>query len=126
VITISRPPAHKSTECIPENGAEVTFSPLVDDTQPDTDIEPKSDTGASGISESDSESVETKREQDRTGSLEKLQGSSRGTETPPRQRLSKRHTRLSKTRPRDVDAIIVLQEEKASTFHDFLKFAYPQ
>jgi hypothetical protein len=128
VITISRPTTHKSSDrCIPENEAEVlSFTPAVDhDIQPDTDIEPKSDTGATSISESEPESIDTKREQDRVGSLAKLQGDS-STDIPPRQRTTKRHLRRGKRRSRELDAVIVLKEEKASTFQDFLKFAYPQ
>lgn len=41
--------------------------------------------------------------------------------TKPTGLKEKRRTKVKKP-----DAIIILKEEKASTFHDFLKYVYPQ
>ena len=109
----------------------MTFGRIDDENQTDTDLEGKSDVGATSISESETESISAKKEQERVESLEKLQGSSSSTvkttsDSPSKQRHLKRHLRRGKRRSQSVDAVIVLKEEKASVFQDFLKHAYPQ
>ncbi|KAJ3514632.1 hypothetical protein NLJ89_g2274 [Agrocybe chaxingu] len=72
------------------------------------------------------------RSKEREDSLAKLEGSSANGGSPT-QRTGSSSRKLSdaqaivRRHPKNgPDAVIVLKEEKASTFHDFLKFVYPQ
>lgn len=95
-----------------------------------TCIGPKDKIGASGSGGEDSESDLD----DLKTELEALELSKRGNTSAkgagkPRKSSGKgRQSSASTMRKNDVqvDAIIVLKEEKAYIFHDFLKFVYPQ
>ena len=104
------------------------------DVNPDTDAE-KSDPGnSSSVSESDNDTGSFKKEHARVGSLQKLQGSGTPSSSEHRgsdvsrllSRQSRRVSKLRAKRSKSVDAVIVLKEEKAPVFHDFLKHAYPK
>ncbi len=96
---------------------------------PSSSIGPKDKVGTSGSSGEDSESelddlkaeleaLELKKQSDLSA---KGAGKSKGTKKG-------RKSTTSTMRDNDVqvDAIVVLKEEKAYIFHDFLKFVYPQ
>lgn len=76
------------------------------------------------------EAEEAERNAARNSSLDKLQG--RGVPSlsyPPSSSKglgSKSPKRKSRRRSRIPEGIIILKEEKAPIFHDFLKFIYPQ
>jgi hypothetical protein len=137
IITISRPPANNTPESILENSNEAEFQRVENDSNdvnPDTDAE-KSDAGnSSGVSESDNDTGSFKKEHARVGSLQKLQGSGTPSGSEHRgsdvsrllSRQSRRVSKLRAKRSKSVDAVIVLKEEKAPVFHDFLKHAYPK
>ncbi|OBZ70914.1 hypothetical protein A0H81_09101 [Grifola frondosa] len=144
VITISQPPSVPKGpgKSKLETHSEITFAPMDSDIEPD---ELELDVDLNGeLSESDTNVADVSPEEKakaRESSLNKLEKSAPTTPTstishdedakatdintdteygkPLRQNL-RRHTR--EKRP---DAIIVLKEEKANTFHDFLKFVYP-
>ncbi|KAF8322296.1 hypothetical protein DL93DRAFT_2205895 [Clavulina sp. PMI_390] len=82
--------------------------------------------------EDDSEDYQAKKEQDRHASFEKLEGSKESPSviSPRRTSPHARSTRVSvhrnrKAKARVPEAYIELKEEKAATFHGFLKFVYP-
>ncbi|KAK7472610.1 hypothetical protein VKT23_000723 [Stygiomarasmius scandens] len=140
VITISQPPSVPGDKKIHEAPTEMTFAPMEIDIDTEgleivADIEaPKSDSTQS--SDTEGSEAESPRTRARNNSLAKLQSntsftiaspqspeSSSSTKSSP---LRKRATAAVKRRPNNnPDAVIVLKEERASTFHDFLKFVYP-
>ncbi|KAI0675176.1 hypothetical protein C8Q78DRAFT_525638 [Trametes maxima] len=145
VITISQPPTVPGGGPAADVQSEITFAPMDPDMDPDElvlDIDLHSDDDSEGeaVGEASSEDKARARED----SLNKLQSAPSTPTSPtiakgkarvpgvdadgsgktppaPAVRATKRSTRLEK-RP---DAYIVLKEEKASTFHDFLKYIYP-
>ncbi|THU95344.1 hypothetical protein K435DRAFT_755796 [Dendrothele bispora CBS 962.96] len=141
VITISQPPSIPGEKKIHEAPTEMTFAPM----DPDTDTEgleivpdieaPKSDSTQS--SDTESSEPESPRTRARNSSLAKLQSSSSVLKVTPQSPESstspvlssptrKRAKATVKRRPyNNPDAVVVLKEERASTFHDFLKFVYP-
>lgn len=74
------------------------------------------------------EEEEAEREAARNRSLEKLQGTCQPTVSyqPPSSRGLRSPKKKGRRRSRVPDGIIILKEEKATIFHDFLKFVYPQ
>lgn len=144
VITISQPPSD------PGQGVDCTTPPEVTITAIDEDLEfsddldgAVTDTGEprchSEPEGSDSEtprgtapSVSGGKAAARDVSLAKLEGQSPPPSKPSpllKEMLGKAisPTRTRKRRPSNgPDAVIVLKEERANTFHDFLKFVYPQ
>ncbi|KAI0745991.1 hypothetical protein C8Q76DRAFT_790297 [Earliella scabrosa] len=138
VITISQPPSVPGGKPTLESHSEITFAPMDPDMDPDEldldfDIDGTSDIEASSEDKA-------KAREDSLNKLEKTspttpttpsgKGKAKApdvdgkTSTPstPTSRAPKRQAQEKEKRP---DAIIVLKEEKASTFHDFLKFVYP-
>ncbi|KAI8972252.1 hypothetical protein BD414DRAFT_426253 [Trametes punicea] len=133
VITISQPPSVPGGSSDAERRSEITFAPIDPDLDPDElllDVDINRD----------EPSVEDKVKA-REESLNKLQQSNPPTPTSPNtkskgkatdveattaspqaSRASRQRAKQDEPRP---DAIIVLKEEKASTFHDFLKYIYP-
>ncbi|KAI0769740.1 hypothetical protein BD413DRAFT_556540 [Trametes elegans] len=135
VITISQPPSVPGGK---ERRSEITFAPIDPDMDPDEfgfDVDINHD-------EPDEPELSTEdKAKAREDSLNKLQQSNPTTPTTPHTpgkakapdvdgsvssapvpKVAKRQTMSNELRP---DAIIVLKEEKASTFHDFLKYIYP-
>lgn len=141
VITISQPPsdpADKSARYTGNPTMEMTFTPTnpdvdVEELHPeDLDIEELSldmvmDEAGSGseaeMSDASVEKVKDKeKEENRMESLKILEGEEKGAS----RRRSKHRKTASGANAPAADAVIVLKEERASTFHDFLKFVYPQ
>ncbi|KAJ7647408.1 hypothetical protein FB45DRAFT_198634 [Roridomyces roridus] len=108
VITISQPPSNPGDRSNHEGPTEMTFAPIQDVEEGDTDATRNDGDATPSTSESESSDAEDKKAQAIDESLAKLQ--------------SKTGKRRTKTGP---DAVIVLKEERANTFHDFLKFVYP-
>lgn len=77
--------------------------------------------------ESSASDTDVDRNRNRDASLNQLQGRSSGENAVEFAHAQKRgkNTRKGKRLPQP-EAKIVLKEEKACTFHDFLKFVYPQ
>ncbi|KAI0705058.1 hypothetical protein C8T65DRAFT_239985 [Cerioporus squamosus] len=141
VITISQPPSVPGGRPALSRHSEITFAPMDPDMDPDeleldVDITP----GEASDTEASSEDKAKARE-DSLSKLEKtspttpttasekekekapdVDGKTSVPPTPTKGRTLKRQVKPKEQRP---DAIIVLKEEKASTFHDFLKFVYP-
>ena len=92
------------------------------DDELDTDVDDlHSELESLGEKERKEKSVDKGKDVERRETLRKLSGSLNGQSTT---------SRLTRGKKRNVgpipDAVIVLKEEKASIFHDFLKFVYPQ
>ncbi|TFK77634.1 hypothetical protein K466DRAFT_446914, partial [Polyporus arcularius HHB13444] len=143
VITISQPPSVPGGRPTLSRHSEITFAPMDPDMDPD---ELELDVDISPSDPSDTEASSEDKAKAREDSLSKLEKTSPTTPTPttPSEkgkekapdvdgktsvpssptpvRSLKRQAKPKEKRP---DAIIVLKEEKASTFHDFLKFVYP-
>ncbi|KAH9942436.1 uncharacterized protein BXZ73DRAFT_40907 [Epithele typhae] len=142
VITISQPPTVPGSRTTLECQSEITFAPVDPDVDPDDfnlDIDLESD-NISEVSLDD----KAKAREDSLSKLEKTGPSTptspvtpekakakapdvdqtAGPVTPTSARIVKKGEEKGKGKERP-DAIIVLKEEKASTFHDFLKFVYP-
>ncbi|KAJ3479120.1 hypothetical protein NLI96_g9287 [Meripilus lineatus] len=140
VITISQPP---SVPGEPAAGpTEMTFAPIDPDLDPeelDLDGDTKGD-----LSESDlSDCGVTTKEKARLQSLAKLQSTTSPPEpavgrssfdngnlinklgAPDGERPKAQAKIKRRQKANGPDAVIILKEEKASTFHDFLKFVYP-
>ncbi|KAF9051043.1 hypothetical protein BDZ89DRAFT_1056931 [Hymenopellis radicata] len=130
VITISQPPSVPGDKRKNNIATDVTFSPM----EADEDIEvigeadmsrPASD-GSAPVSESENSDTEEARNQAKArainDSLAKLQSNS----SPTSETKAVKKVAMVKRRPKNgPDAVIVLKEERASSFHDFLKFVYP-
>lgn len=121
VITISQPPSVPGSRSKIEDSPELTFAPVDPDTEPeDIDLDPVQE-----VSESDGE-LEEKKAKARESSLNKLES---GVLSPSASSSTSgdkgKHKTLVRRRAKRPDAIIILKEEKANTFHDFLKFVYP-
>ncbi|SJK97417.1 uncharacterized protein ARMOST_00669 [Armillaria ostoyae] len=123
VITISQPPSIPGDRTKSDVPTEMTFSPM--DSDPDAeDLDVIADTDLSKSEDSTTSvtsSIELSRKEAkaraRDDSLAKLQG---GSPNQPKR------VATVKRRPKNgPDAVIVLKEERASSFHDFLKFVYP-
>ena len=102
----------------------------LDDAKPDSDFEEVE--GVKSSDESDAE--QTRKRVAREDSLDKLQGSTKPQPKdgviPLKSQPKSYSSSLLKTSLKrstiPADAIIVLKEERASIFHDFLKFVYPK
>ncbi|KAG6821006.1 hypothetical protein H0H93_008635 [Arthromyces matolae] len=138
VITISQPPPipGERAKTMSDISTEMTFAPMDPDLDPSelnviseheaAHTDSKDDISQSSSSEAKSLSEEITRARD--GSLAKLQSSEHKSEMD---RQRKRTTLDSSTirgsrLAHGPDAVIVLKEERASSFHDFLKYVYPQ
>ncbi|KAI0329699.1 hypothetical protein GY45DRAFT_1324671 [Cubamyces sp. BRFM 1775] len=137
VITISQPPTVPGSSSATQRRSEITFAPIDPDLDPD---EIDLDIDINADERSDAEPSSEDKAKAREDSLNKLQKSNPPTPTSPdikgkgkattdvdtkstsAPRSQNRATRRDEPRP---DAVIVLKEEKASTFHDFLKYIYP-
>lgn len=150
VITISQPPSVPGSQSNPDASAAMSFTPE-DDTH---DSSSASDTASDCSSPveiknplgSESETSESEPEQPESAmsmngrkihaqgaSLAKLQGCAdtkhdfKGKHRANRSGSQNTLATVKRRRRTDEqDAVIVLKEEKASIFHDFLKFVYPQ
>ncbi|KAG7098914.1 hypothetical protein E1B28_000811 [Marasmius oreades] len=142
VITISQPPSvPNSSNRSRELPTEMMFAPMEEneDLEVVSDVEVfKSDSHTdNGLTASDSETSDDEglklRARARDDSLTKLQNNyyrssptSRSIQTPSITSSKKPVRAAIQSRPNNgPDAVIVLKEERAGTFHDFLKFVYP-
>ncbi|KAI0259249.1 hypothetical protein BC834DRAFT_907168 [Gloeopeniophorella convolvens] len=121
VITIAQPPPVPVPGDKPHAHAHapsVAFTPVdADDT--DIDVSESSDAEASG-DDDDGAAAAARQE-----SLEKLQRGDAPAPAPGKGAVRLSWKRRAAPRASGPDAVIVLKEEKASTFHDFLRFVYP-
>ncbi|GJJ06554.1 hypothetical protein Clacol_000746 [Clathrus columnatus] len=144
VLTISQPPvvpdSTDKSRLEPLDG--ITFAPAPDSDISDFDDLDDIDEGADfnkvdgdASSTSDEKTLigeEEAKRRARDGSLDKLQGQSssksKGGEKVMKDKPLFQPVKIQRrSRTNKVpDGIIVLKEERASTFHDFLKFVYPQ
>ncbi|KAH7888928.1 hypothetical protein F5I97DRAFT_1925476 [Phlebopus sp. FC_14] len=151
VITISQPPSVPGDNSRKDIATSMSFasddehdavSDSASDSSSPVEVEnpPRSESELDSRTTSESDGFESetlhseRRNHARGASLAKLQGSvgdSKGKSTAPDSHrpsgLASRNAHATKRRRRayEQDAVIVLKEEKASTFHDFLKFVYP-
>ncbi|KAF8547372.1 hypothetical protein OG21DRAFT_1517432 [Imleria badia] len=140
VITISQPPSVPGSKSNAD--AAMSFTPEDDassasDTASDcsSPVEIKNPGSESETSESEPESATSmnkRKAHARGASLAKLQGSADSKhEFKGKHRADRSGSQNTlatvkrRRRTDDQDAVIVLKEEKASIFHDFLKFVYP-
>lgn len=126
VITISQPPSIPGGKLVPEVPTEMTFAPMDPDTE---DLESAPEVKSDGEnSDLEATTAQQAKERARNGSLAKLQGTSSSSHPDDNQTIKKLPPAQATVRRRvknGPDAVVVLKEEKASTFHDFLKFVYP-
>ncbi|KAL9711814.1 hypothetical protein Ac2012v2_004886 [Leucoagaricus gongylophorus] len=130
VITISQPPVVPGDK--PDLEAEMTFAPM-DLASNQVELDGLLDSDGVRLSEnecSDAERSIISKFQARDDSLAKLQGSGSVHKkledtTSGTRKLSAAHAKVRRRLKDGPDAVIVLKEERASTFHDFLKFVYP-
>ncbi|KAI5121577.1 hypothetical protein M0805_000756 [Coniferiporia weirii] len=122
IITIPQPPTNPRDRSLTGQMTGVVYSSSDPDISPDdADVDDlKTELDSLNSREDDTSASDTERkEQDRDESLEQLQGKGKAS----LERIRREQTRNRKTT--GAEAKIVLKEEKASTFHDFLKFVYP-
>ncbi|KAF8134449.1 hypothetical protein EV363DRAFT_1582519 [Boletus edulis] len=149
VITISQPPSVPGSQSNPDVSAAMTFT-HDDDTHDSSASDTASDcsspveirnppTSESETSESEPEQLESatsmsmRKAHAQGASLAKLQGSGDALKHDFKgkhksDRSGSQNTLATVRRRRrtaEQDAVIVLKEERASIFHDFLKFVYP-
>ncbi|KAJ7783040.1 hypothetical protein B0H16DRAFT_1495132 [Mycena metata] len=127
IITISQPPSNPGDRSNHEAPTEMTFAPM--DDSPDDSDSLKEGVDSAPASEGEGTDPETEaarqdaKAQAIDESLAKLQSRSRSSSSTETNRVKVATIkRRVKSGP---DAVIVLKEERASTFHDFLKFVYP-
>ncbi|TFK75277.1 hypothetical protein BDN72DRAFT_758120 [Pluteus cervinus] len=132
VITISQPPSVPGHKKASETITEMTFAPMDPDLDQDIEVPKSPDSSDREEAEPDGE-PDKARVEAINSALEKLQ-SGVGMAPDPTDELddvgsintmSNRRATSKRRTKRKADAVIVLKEEKASTFHDFLKFVYP-
>ncbi|KAJ7209502.1 hypothetical protein GGX14DRAFT_630425 [Mycena pura] len=136
IITISQPPSNPGDRSNYEAPTEMIFAPM----DPDNDVEdfdtPKEDAeGSKGggdigpTTESDGSDNETTKKEAKAQaideSLAKLQSKSNGPADASNVKVAPAQATVIRSVKSGPDAVIVLKEERASTFHDFLQFVYP-
>lgn len=130
VITISQPPSIPGPSLGERRNSApappMTFAPIDPDLDPadvDVDVDPRSD----GPDNETSPITPEEKAKARESSLNKLQSAPVVDRAKNRETCRPQATVLRRrVRAEGPEAVIVLKEEKASTFHDFLKFVYPQ
>ncbi|KAI0374150.1 hypothetical protein BV20DRAFT_988489 [Pilatotrama ljubarskyi] len=125
VITISQPPTVPGDSSSADRQSEITFAPMDPDLDPD---ELPLDIDINRDGPNDDEPSTRDKAKAREDSLNKLQSSNPAPDVdgkPPVASVSRGMTSRTREKEPRPDAIIVLKEEKASTFHDFLKYIYP-
>ena len=123
IITIAQMPATSSSNATPGT-AEMTIQVTETAENMDEEIDTDVDDLRSELESLDKEGESNKgKEKARDAALGKLTDSSDKKSAALAPRRVKSRTRTSGPIP---DAVVVLKEEKACIFHDFLKFVYPQ
>ncbi|KAF7376074.1 hypothetical protein MSAN_00022200 [Mycena sanguinolenta] len=128
IITISQPPSNPGDRSNHETPAEVTFAPMEDPENSPEGSEASKDADSAPASEgegSDTEAAKDAKAQAIDESLAKLQSRSRSSTDATRVKVAPAQAMVKRRVKNGPDAVIVLKEERASTFHDFLKFVYP-
>jgi len=129
IITISQPPSNPGDRSNHEAPAEVTFAPMEDPENGPEDTDTSKDAEDSApVSEgegSDTDAAKEAKAQAIDESLAKLQSRSRSSTDATRVKVAPAQATVKRRVKNGPDAVIVLKEERASTFHDFLKFVYP-
>ncbi|KAJ7733751.1 hypothetical protein DFH07DRAFT_845315 [Mycena maculata] len=126
IITISQPPSNPGDTSNHEIPTEMIFAPM----DPDNDLDDvdtfKEDGDSTPARESEGGDAEAeKRAQAIDESLAKLQSRSRSSSNATHVKVAPAQATIKRRVKSGPDAVIVLKEERASTFHDFLKFVYP-
>ncbi|KAJ7925218.1 hypothetical protein B0H13DRAFT_1975536 [Mycena leptocephala] len=129
IITISQPPSNPGDRSNHEAPTEMTFAPMDPDNNTE-DCDTSKEGGDSGPASegegSDTEAVKQEaKAQAIDESLAKLQSRSRSSTNASRVKVAPAQAMIKRSVKEGPDAVIVLKEERASTFHDFLKFVYP-
>ncbi|EMD37723.1 hypothetical protein CERSUDRAFT_50522 [Gelatoporia subvermispora B] len=147
IITISQAPVTGAGQSAADGAPEshMTFAPMDPDMDPD-EVDLALDFDLVGNTSGSEAGSMKDKEKARESSMKKLEGSptavvkfatskqkpsdaddeqSDSTDAAANATAKPRLRRRSKLSDRRPDAVIVLKEEKASTFHDFLKFVYP-
>ncbi|KAJ2918509.1 hypothetical protein MD484_g1880, partial [Candolleomyces efflorescens] len=138
VITISQPPSDPAQKVAHESPPELTFAPIDSFDSEIEDLDVVTDTDSSRVKDdvlaSDPDATKVIN---RVTSLAKLEGQ---TSPPPRdppelyksaseeilsKKMAPSKARIARRPQNGPDAVIVLKEERACIFHDFLKFVYP-
>ncbi|KAF7298268.1 BTB domain-containing protein [Mycena chlorophos] len=115
VITISQTPSDPGNKSAP---TEMTFTPMDPDIAEDSE---SSSQESSADSDDHSKPTDLPPEPTEQAKAQAIDESLAKLESNPVRPQPKRRT----TSVHDAIAVIVLKEERASTFHDFLKFIYP-
>jgi hypothetical protein len=139
VITISQPPSDpgQKRKSDHEAPAPMTFAPIDPDiSEGEEEADGFTDTEYMRTDSPESSDNEDAKERARVSSLAKLEGAGPGAPAPtisedsattarsPERRKARAKVRRKPTN--GPDAVIVLKEERATIFHDFLRFVYPQ
>ncbi|KAJ2922317.1 hypothetical protein H1R20_g14767, partial [Candolleomyces eurysporus] len=135
VITISQPPSDPAQKVAHETPPELTFAPIDSFDSEIEDLDVVTDTDDSKVKDDSSDS-DTAKAVHRVTSLAKLEGQSSPPPGPPEllkspseellnKKISPAKAKVARHSRNGPDAVIVLKEERASIFHDFLKFVYP-
>ncbi|KAH7108253.1 hypothetical protein BKA62DRAFT_15646 [Auriculariales sp. MPI-PUGE-AT-0066] len=97
-----------------------------DESSPDTDTDLDLFSGdPEDDPESQSDDERRRAQQQRLKSLQRLDGADKNPRTDRRKQRKSAPPPLRAARSQPVEAVVVLKEERATTFHDFLKFIYP-
>ncbi|KAJ6593820.1 hypothetical protein B0H19DRAFT_1205248 [Mycena capillaripes] len=131
IITISQPPSNpgdRSNHDL-EAPTEVTFAPMDPDNNPEDNDSVKNGGDSAPASEGEGSDGEAAKQEAKAQaideSLAKLQSRSRSSTNASRVKVPPAQATVKRRVKNGPDAVIVLKEERASTFHDFLKFVYP-
>ncbi|KAH8114949.1 hypothetical protein DFH11DRAFT_1590642 [Phellopilus nigrolimitatus] len=126
IITIPQPPSNPRDRASRDLQMGVTCASDPDTSPEDADADVddlKIELASLNCKEGESSSSDTEQKHTaRRESLERLQGRGKSRASLDRNVPVKPRTR----KPSGAEAKIVLKEERANTFHDFLKFVYPQ
>ncbi|TFK22587.1 hypothetical protein FA15DRAFT_671380 [Coprinopsis marcescibilis] len=134
IITISQPPSDPAAKQH-DTPTEMTFAAMDPDADPD-DLDVLTDSDIAKSDAEDGGESDAAKVQARDGSLAKLEGlhtcnttphpQEQKPESPSKQQYpSTAHARIKRRLKNGPDAVIVLKEERATIFHDFLKYVYP-
>ncbi|KAJ7188363.1 hypothetical protein C8R46DRAFT_1183865 [Mycena filopes] len=127
IITISQPPSNPGDRSNHEAPTEMTFAPMDDPESSPDDTDSLRDAAESPTDDTDDAAKQDAKAQAIDESLAKLQSRSRSSSSsnPSRVKAAPAPATGKRRVKSGPDAVIVLKEERASTFHDFLKFVYP-
>ncbi|KAJ6586841.1 hypothetical protein DFH09DRAFT_909712 [Mycena vulgaris] len=129
IITISQPPSNPGDRSNHEAPTEMTFAPMDPDNESEDADTLKDGTDSAPASEGEGSDTEAAKQEAKAQaideSLAKLQSRSRSSTDSTHVKVAPAQVTIKRRVKSGPDAVIVLKEERASTFHDFLKFVYP-